>query len=80
MWGQILDLRTPVHALRDVDPDLAMKLEQASRDLDNAGSSGIAEKLSSTPTASLEAQGQAHRRLAEEWESSTSMRARITWL
>lgn len=69
VWGQMLHLRTPMDALRDVDSDLAMKLEQVSRDLENASSSSMAEQLHSGRTFSLEAEAQGHRRLAEEWEN-----------
>ncbi|KAG8817399.1 hypothetical protein FRC17_011248, partial [Serendipita sp. 399] len=60
VWTQILQLRTPVDQLRDVDPRLANDLLRISRLLDSGTQDG--EKLSS------EEEGRRYRALAEKWE------------
>jgi hypothetical protein len=71
VWNQLLHLRTPVDALRDVEPSLANDLVRVSRDLEHAGSSGAAARgfaMTSDPQLSMEKVAQDHRRLAEERE------------
>jgi tetratricopeptide (TPR) repeat protein len=66
VWTQILQLRTPVDDLRDVQPDLAKRLVQVSRLLDQgAGRSGISDGMEQ----SGEEQGRRYRALTAEWES-----------
>jgi hypothetical protein len=71
VWNQFLSLRTPVDALRQVDPALADEFEHVSVALEHAstGDSGI-QGLShqSNQQLSMEESAQHHRRLAEEWE------------
>ncbi|PVF92653.1 hypothetical protein CPB86DRAFT_790943 [Serendipita vermifera] len=66
VWTQILQLRTPVDQLREVDPDLADRLLQVSQLLDRGpqdtgfpGSSG----------SFTEEEGRKYRALTAEWES-----------
>ncbi|KAI0313037.1 CHAT domain-containing protein [Amylostereum chailletii] len=70
IWGQMLQLRTPLDDLRAVDLVLAHDLERISRALDVAGTSqgpksGEGEQEKETL---LEDEAQKHRRLAEEYE------------
>jgi hypothetical protein len=71
VWGQILQLRTPVGDLRRVNPTLAARLETVSQELAGAYSANSPGTKQSQITSkdSIETQSQAHRRLAEEWES-----------
>ncbi|KAJ6616661.1 CHAT domain-containing protein [Mycena sp. CBHHK59/15] len=59
VWGQLLQLRTPVDELQDVEPDLANRLTHVSKELDGS---------SSRDDLSLENSAQNHRRLTSEWE------------
>jgi hypothetical protein len=68
VWGQLLNLRTPVDDLRAVNPNLANDLVWTSRALEKAstrdtGSNGLDASLS------LEDAAQNHRRLAEKWDN-----------
>ncbi|PVF91357.1 hypothetical protein CPB86DRAFT_878568, partial [Serendipita vermifera] len=66
VWTQILQLRTPVDGLRDIRPDLAQRLVQISRQMDQGPEhSG----LSGGRTQSIEDQGRQYRALTTEWES-----------
>jgi tetratricopeptide (TPR) repeat protein len=62
VWNQILQLRTPVDALREVNPDLADRLLRVSRVLDR----GIEEKGG---IGSTEEAAQQYRASTMEWES-----------
>lgn len=71
VWSQLLSLRTPVDALRDVDPSLAENLLCVSRALEHAGSRHedfLDLPAESSQRLSVEQIAQGHRRLAEEWE------------
>ena len=71
VWNQLLSLRTPIDALRDVDPTLADALQRVSMALENASTSdsGIHNpSQQSNQPLSVEEAAQRHRRLAEEWE------------
>jgi tetratricopeptide (TPR) repeat protein len=62
VWNQILQLRTPVEELREVNSGLADRLLQVSRLLDH----GVEEKGIFT---SIEGDAQRYRALTMEWES-----------
>ncbi|PVF92656.1 TPR-like protein [Serendipita vermifera] len=69
VWTQVLQLRTPVDQLRNVDPELAERLLQISRLLDRRPQqSGFSDSL----TSSIEEDGRQYRALTAEWESITS--------
>jgi hypothetical protein len=72
VWNQLLSLRTPVDALRQVDPTLANDLERVSITLEHAstGDSSMHDlsHQSDQQLSSMEESAQHHRRLAEEWE------------
>lgn len=69
VWGQILQLRTPLNDLHQRHPDAADELERVSRALESAGTSRIPNQLSlSNPGTPLREVAQTHRRLAEEYE------------
>jgi tetratricopeptide (TPR) repeat protein len=66
VWTQILQLRTPVDELREVNPDLADRLLKTSRLLEQrSGPSGISDEA----VQSIEEQGRQYRSLTMEWES-----------
>jgi hypothetical protein len=72
VWNQLLSLRTPVDALRDVDRTLADALLHTSIALERAsyGNSGMQDiSAQSDRQLSMEQVAQHHRRLAEEWEA-----------
>jgi hypothetical protein len=69
IWGQILQLRTPVEDLHAVHPVLANKLQGISVALDNI-STRTGAGATQTDSRLREQEAQAHRRLAEEWEST----------
>ncbi|KAG9100021.1 hypothetical protein FRC06_004600 [Ceratobasidium sp. 370] len=62
LWGQVLQLRTPLDDLRAVSPELASKLEHVAQLLDGTYPS------SSDFSYELEQASQRHHRLAEEWD------------
>jgi tetratricopeptide (TPR) repeat protein len=62
VWNQILQLRTPVDELREINPNLADRLLRVSRILHRGGE----EKGS---LGSIEENAQRHRALTMEWES-----------
>jgi hypothetical protein len=66
IWGQILGLRSPMDDLRTASPELFNQLNATARELEKASTSGPALDGS---TQKLEQIAQAHRRLAEKWES-----------
>ncbi|CAE6476578.1 hypothetical protein ACGC1H_003978 [Rhizoctonia solani] len=68
VWRQMLDLRTPLDELRDVDQLLARELERVAHALDQAGSSKPTRSISLDVAKSLEQAAQSHHRLAEEWD------------
>lgn len=71
VWGQILNLRTPVDEVRAVRPDLARELGQVSRDLEIAGIRGDNAPIGGSKQGSmttLEDEAQAHRRLAKKYD------------
>ncbi|PVF90903.1 hypothetical protein CPB86DRAFT_504319 [Serendipita vermifera] len=66
VWTQILQLRTPVDQLREVDPELADRLLRVSRLLDHGPQP---TDFSGRETLYTEAEGRRYRALAIEWES-----------
>jgi tetratricopeptide (TPR) repeat protein len=66
VWTQILQLRTPVDDLRDVNPELADRLLKVSHQLD--GGSQQNTNLDQDPR-SIEEEQRQHRALTTEWES-----------
>ncbi|KAF5332990.1 hypothetical protein D9758_017492 [Tetrapyrgos nigripes] len=70
VWGQILQLRSPLDELHDKDPDLAEQLVITSKDLENAGTSthsNAIENLNMHATTTGEAQR--HTELATRYEA-----------
>ena len=70
VWGQMLQLRTPVENLRQHHPHEAEALEKISRDLESAGMVETPDhsKFSDVGTSQTgEEIAQAHRRLADEY-------------
>ncbi|KAI0319870.1 CHAT domain-containing protein [Amylostereum chailletii] len=68
VWGQTLQLRTPLDDLRDVDSTLADELELVSHELEVAGTAGSIEPDRSENQTFSEDGAQRHRRLAERYE------------
>jgi tetratricopeptide (TPR) repeat protein len=66
VWTQILQLRTPVDQLRDVNPDLAERLLKVSRQLDRGHQQ---DALSARDQSNIEEKGRQYRALVAEWES-----------
>ena len=69
VWSQILHLRSPVDALRELQPSLADNLIRVSRDLECAGCHGDDAHDPPVQNLSIEAVAQRRRRLAEKWEA-----------
>jgi len=70
VWGQLLQLRTPLDELREHHPSEANELERISRALDTSGvahPNGLVQPTDGAPQ-SLEEVAQTHRRLAEEYD------------
>ncbi|KAF9007416.1 CHAT domain-containing protein [Cyathus striatus] len=70
IWGQILQLRTPVDELRDINPPLAERFVQVSHELESAGNiEPLVGQGTSVRDTSVEEHTRKHHRLAEEWDS-----------
>jgi tetratricopeptide (TPR) repeat protein len=72
VWNQLLQLRSPVDTLHEVQPGLADDLMRVSKALERASSRGIGSQDIFTQTdlqLSREEIAQGHRRLAEQWET-----------
>ncbi|KAG8786362.1 hypothetical protein FRC12_016674 [Ceratobasidium sp. 428] len=69
-----MHLRTPVDALREHDYELASRLRQVARDLENIESEAAEDHTPSLSNTrdSLERTAQAHRRLADDWDRLVS--------
>jgi hypothetical protein len=65
VWTQILQLRTPVDRLREVNPELAERLLQVSQLIDH-GDAG--KKSQQQDRSNLEEEDRQHRALTTEWE------------
>ena len=73
VWGQLLNLRTPVDELHNVRPDLALDLVRISKELDSAGTRDFHPKPSDQLTsASLHQVAKTHYQLAEQWQALLS--------
>lgn len=68
VWNQILQLRTPFDALSRVNMELAKRLKQVGRALENAGSRSENASLRPSEALNLEQDAQYHRRLATQWD------------
>ena len=71
VWNQLLSLRTPVDALRQVDPTLADNFEHVSVALEHASTGDSSKHDLSHPSdwqVLMEESAQHHRRLAKQWE------------
>ena len=66
VWGQLLQLRTPVDELREVEPELAGRLIQISHDLEQASTQN--KFMDRNERLSIEQAAQQHRRLAKQWD------------
>jgi tetratricopeptide (TPR) repeat protein len=65
VWTQILQLRTPVDELREVNADLASRIVEVARLLDHgAERSNLKDKVQS-----IEEEGRLYRALATEWDA-----------
>ncbi|KAG8795691.1 hypothetical protein FRC12_011300 [Ceratobasidium sp. 428] len=74
VWTQRMHLRNPVDALREHDYELASRLRQVARDLENIESEAAEDhtlSLSNTRD-SLEQAARAHCRLADDWDRLVS--------
>ncbi|KAK7061238.1 CHAT domain-containing protein [Favolaschia claudopus] len=58
VWGQILQLRSPMDELREIRPDLAARFRELSSALDKSNNN-----------LSFESTGQSHRRSTAEWQA-----------
>jgi tetratricopeptide (TPR) repeat protein len=67
VWTQLLQLRTPIDDLREVDPDLAKRLLEVSQLLDRG--SGDMNVSGGGTAQDIEAEGRRYRGLTMEWES-----------
>jgi len=68
VWGQLLQLRTPIDELHDQNPALAARLSQLSRELEQASACDNLQVGDRSNQLSLEKVAQKHRRLTSEWE------------
>ncbi|KAF5343629.1 hypothetical protein D9758_015445 [Tetrapyrgos nigripes] len=71
VWGQLLQLRSPLDDLHDQHPQLAKDLERVSRVLENAGTSTRSNVIDITNvhgSVTGEQEAQQHTRLAAEYE------------
>jgi hypothetical protein len=70
VWGQLLNLRTPVDELHNVRPDLALDLVRISRELDSAGTRDFQPKSSDQLTSrSLHQVAKTHYQVAGQWDA-----------
>ncbi|KDQ54449.1 hypothetical protein JAAARDRAFT_697356, partial [Jaapia argillacea MUCL 33604] len=67
VWGQLLQLRTPIDELRQVQPQLATRFTQVSNQLRQTSTPSHTSEAGDQ--RSLEAVAQEHRRLTAEWEA-----------
>jgi hypothetical protein len=68
VWGQLLNLRTPVDLLHDTDSQLADDLVHVSKALENA-STRDDSLMSANKALSMEQASQRHRELAMRWDT-----------
>ncbi|KDQ52117.1 hypothetical protein JAAARDRAFT_198536 [Jaapia argillacea MUCL 33604] len=67
VWGQLLQLRTPIDELRQVQPQLADRFTQVSNQLQQTSTPSHTSE--GGDQHSLEAVAQEHRRLTAQWEA-----------
>ncbi|KDQ49312.1 hypothetical protein JAAARDRAFT_200953 [Jaapia argillacea MUCL 33604] len=67
VWGQLLQLRTPINELQQVQPQLAARFTQVSNQLQQTSTPSYASKASDQH--SLEEVAQEHRWLTAQWEA-----------
>jgi len=67
VWGQLLNLRSPVDELRDADRELADDLMRISKKLESV-STRYDSQGSSDQQTSMEQAAQSHRQLATDWD------------
>ncbi|KAE9398697.1 hypothetical protein BT96DRAFT_1020002 [Gymnopus androsaceus JB14] len=75
VWGQILQLRSPLDDLRHQHPEISKDLEMVSKALENAGTStknNIENITSGTEQTTVEEESQKHHRLAAQYEGLIS--------
>ncbi|CAE6340538.1 unnamed protein product [Rhizoctonia solani] len=68
VWGQMLQLRTPLDELRAADQSLAEKVEKVAHELDRAGSLRPSRINARAQANAFEQVAQSHHRLAEDWD------------
>ncbi|KAG8735528.1 hypothetical protein FRC10_010419, partial [Ceratobasidium sp. 414] len=68
VWKQLLQLRTPLDELFNINPTLAKELKQVSHDLESVSNLKPVADDRPMGQSSLEHVAQRHRRLAEQWE------------
>ncbi|KAG8779854.1 hypothetical protein FRC12_023790 [Ceratobasidium sp. 428] len=77
VWNQMLQLRAPLDELFTVNPNLANKIRQTSRDLDRASTPHLALPSSTVVGKSLQQAAQQHRRLAVDWDKLLEQARRL---
>ncbi|KIM78151.1 hypothetical protein PILCRDRAFT_597497 [Piloderma croceum F 1598] len=70
VWGQMLQLRTPIDGLRNNHPDLADNLVRISIELEQGSSRSVNTTTAMDQPGSNEFIARKHRQLAHEWEKS----------
>ncbi|KAF6741880.1 CHAT domain-containing protein [Ephemerocybe angulata] len=70
VWGQLNNLRTPLDELRTIDGNLADRIADISKRLENAASSRAATHttMSLSEKIALEDESHSHLKLAQQWE------------
>ena len=72
VWGQLLNLRTPVDELHTIRPELALDLIRVSKELDSAGTRDLYSMPESSyqhASGSLEQAAKRQYQVAERWET-----------
>ncbi|EDR04555.1 uncharacterized protein LACBIDRAFT_165492, partial [Laccaria bicolor S238N-H82] len=70
VWGQMLQLRTPIHELRDKAPDLAAQFEKLSKEMESMGTNTIQLAGDDRGSrSSFETLPERRRQLTTEWET-----------
>ncbi|KAG8751948.1 hypothetical protein FRC12_012192 [Ceratobasidium sp. 428] len=68
VWGQMLNLRTPLDDLAAVDQGLADQLRQVSLSLQQMNASSVTSGQTFTQTLAIGSEDQKYRRLADSWD------------
>ncbi|KIM86572.1 hypothetical protein PILCRDRAFT_815805 [Piloderma croceum F 1598] len=77
VWGQLLNLRSPVDELHDADPKLADDIVHISKALERASTRDDSPMLSDQRLSTEEA-AQHHRQLAKDWDTLVEKARTIT--